>query len=89
MQRFIVKKDAIWEIVKVSSGFLFQKPMLETDYHLFTSETLKSDIFRLFSRLTEARQFVDVGVNIGQALLEVMNADNKLDYFGFEPNIEA
>lgn len=63
--------------------------MLETEYHLLTSETFKSDIFRLLSGLTEAQQFVDVGVNIGQTLLELMNASNKLDYFGFEPNIEA
>ena len=55
MQRLIVKKDAIWEIVKGSSGFPFQKPMLETDYHLFTSETFKSDVFSLFPGLIEAQ----------------------------------
>lgn len=89
VQRLVVKKDTIWELGKGSIGFSFQMPLPKTDLHVLTYETFKSDIFRLFSGLTKARQFVDVGVNIGQTMLEVMSLNNELDYFGFEPNIEA
>ena len=43
----------------------------------------------MFSTVSPGRQFVDVGVNIGQTMLEVARLLPKIEYFGFEPNIEA
>ncbi len=89
VKRLIVSRDVTWGLAKGSSSFQFERPESELFYHVLTSETFKSDIFCLFSRLTAARQFVDVGVNVGQTLLEVMSLNGEIDYFGFEPNIEA
>ena len=56
---------------------------------IFPLETFKSSILKMFSTVSPASQFVDVGVNIGQTMLEVARLLPKIEYFGFEPNIEA
>lgn len=34
-------------------------------------------------------QFVDIGVNVGQTMVEILSLYPELEYHGFEPNIEA
>ncbi len=43
---------------------------------------------KLIKQCLNARtgSFVDVGVNVGQTLLDWVAADSEVDYFGFEPN---
>lgn len=43
----------------------------------------------MFSTVAPVSQLVDVGVNIGQTMLEVARLLPKIEYFGFEPHIEA
>mgnify|MGYP001375144238 CR=1 FL=1 len=56
---------------------------------IFPLETFKSSILKMFSTVSPGRQFVDVGVNIGQTMLEVFSQNSEVEYFGFEPNPQA
>jgi FkbM family methyltransferase len=89
VQHAVVKRDIIWDFVKGSNALSLKEPISDPKCYVYPSGTFKTNIFWLFSRLTESRQFVDVGVNIGQTLVEIMSLNSKINYFGFEPNIEA
>ena len=41
------------------------------------------------SHIANIHQFVDVGANLGQTMLEVFLNNQQIEYFGFEPNPQA
>lgn len=54
---------------------------------LWNKERWMFDLVRRLRRLTSTESaFIDVGVNLGQTLIEVKSVDSNLPYYGFEPN---
>lgn len=49
----------------------------------------KSAILELLSGAADTNCFVDVGANLGQTMLEAYSFNEKIRYFGFEPNPDA
>lgn len=49
----------------------------------------KSALLHRLRKYCNTLQFVDVGANVGQTLLEVGSSNPDLEYFGFEPNPHA
>ena len=56
---------------------------------VFASSGFKSAVMQKIAKIANVNQFVDVGANLGQTMLEVFLSDNNIDYFGFEPNPQA
>ena len=65
------------------------EPTGQSEKLIYMNGSFKLDILRYFSSLTSSDKFVDVGVNVGQTMLEVMAAWPYMQYFGFEPNPQA
>jgi len=49
----------------------------------------KVTLIQRLSKISNANQFVDVGANVGQTMLEIFSSNQKVEYFGFEPNPQA
>ena len=49
----------------------------------------KSQLIELLRNSANVNQFVDVGANTGQTMLEVFSQNPAIEYFGFEPNPQA
>lgn len=53
--------------------------------NLFMSEPWMIDILKIVLPI-ENKNFIDVGVNIGQTLLKLKSVSSEINYIGFEPN---
>jgi FkbM family methyltransferase len=56
---------------------------------LYLQPSFKSDILKLIQSHLPVQQFIDVGANYGQTLVEVFSLIPNIDYYGFEPNSTA
>ena len=55
----------------------------------FARSGFKSAVIQKISKIANINQFVDVGANLGQTMLEVFSSNKNIEYFGFEPNPQA
>lgn len=86
-QRIALTKLQLWERVRptLKSGALAVPAHPGTAQLIYREPDWKADVI---GRILSARDgvFVDVGVNIGQTLIDYTEAPRKSGYVGFEPN---
>lgn len=87
--RLSLKRNIVWELEAFEGKAEFAIPINEEQALLYASGTFKREIVKSFLDLTGCRQFVDVGANIGQTMMEIAYSFPDFDYYGFEPNVEA
>lgn len=56
---------------------------------VFARPGFKSTLIQKIAEIANVNQFVDVGANLGQTMLEVFLNNKNIEYFGFEPNPHA
>jgi FkbM family methyltransferase len=64
-------------------------PTGRTTQVAFARSGFKSAVIQKIAKIANVNQFVDVGANLGQTMLEVFSSNNNIEYFGFEPNPQA
>lgn len=66
----------------------FSVPLLEglNEGLLYLKPSFKSDVLGLIHRFYPVEQFIDIGANYGQTMLEVFSLFPQIQYIGFEPN---
>lgn len=66
----------------------FSVPLLEglNEGLLYLKPSFKSDVLNLIHRSYPVEQFIDIGANYGQTMLEVFSLFSQIKYIGFEPN---
>lgn len=89
VERFFLRQTVQWEKKASSSAFNPVVPPKTGNQFILTKNTFKSDIVSIWRKLSASNQFVDIGVNVGQTMLEIMSLFEDLSYYGFEPNVSA
>jgi FkbM family methyltransferase len=54
---------------------------------LYLQPSFKSDILKFIQPHLPVQQFIDIGANYGQTLLEIYSLIPNIEYYGFEPNL--
>lgn len=70
------------------NGKKFTIPLIEglNEPLIHAKPSFKTEIFQKINQIRTLSDFIDIGANFGQTLLEVMGVSGKINYFGFEPN---
>lgn len=53
--------------------------------NLYLSEPWMTDLLKIVLPI-DKKQFVDIGVNVGQTLIKLKSVNSEIEYIGFEPN---
>lgn len=78
--------------IKIKSyNSVFKIPIINSVgfQNIRTTEQWMLDLLKLIIPISTNKNFVDVGVNIGQTLLKLRAVDKEMNYIGFEPNPSA
>ena len=84
-----LEKTITWKLEGQSVSSALFAPKNTKQLISLIEGTFKSEIVRMFRRCTGSLQFVDVGVNTGQTMMEILKLFPDTDYYGFEPNPDA
>lgn len=88
-ERQLLTKTITWGLGARSAENSLRLPENSRQSIQVIKGTFKSEIVRIFRRCTGSLQFVDVGVNTGQTMIEILQLFPDMNYFGFEPNPDA
>ena len=89
VKRLSVKRSVDWSIGDGQSQYGLRTPKAYEQQLIYPQQTFKSRILSKFVEVSTSAQFVDIGVNIGQTLVEVLSLYPEFEYHGFEPSVEA
>lgn len=89
VDRIQLSRAVQWHTARSGQGIDVALPPSASNELVLISDTFKSHIFRIWAKFSASNQFVDVGANIGQTMLEVLPIKRGLEYYGFEPNVSA
>lgn len=89
VNRIRLSRTIQWSNAGSTSWSLLDVPTPSSESLILAAGTFKTEILKIWRRLSDSNQFVDVGMNIGQTMLEVLGISRELDYYGFEPNMFA
>ena len=89
VKRHLVKRAVRWFTDDSQSPSEFLPPKAHEQRLVYSSQTFKSHILQMFLEAFPCAQFVDIGVNVGQTMIEILRLYPDIEYHGFEPNIEA
>ena len=89
VKRQSLKRSVEWSFGNSQTLSGFQAPRAREQKLIYSSQTFKSHILSKFMEVSPCAQFVDIGVNVGQTMVEILSLYPELEYHGFEPNIEA
>jgi FkbM family methyltransferase len=83
----LLKKLSFEYKIKLQNQY-FIIPLIEgkNETLLYNQITFKYDLLNKINHIASVHQFLDIGANVGQTLLEVMFFSKTVQYFGFEPN---
>jgi len=88
-ERQLLTKTTVWVSDRQIASESLTLPKNSRQSIQIMKGTFKSEVVRIFRQCTGSTQFVDVGVNTGQTMVEILQSFPDLIYFGFEPNPEA
>ena len=89
VKRHLVKRAVRWFTDDSQSPSEFLPPKAHEQRLIYSLQTFKSHILQMFLEAFPCAQFVDIGVNVGQTMIEILRLYPEIEYHGFEPNIEA
>ena len=88
VERIVLRRTVQWKKNSLS-GMNPALPPQHGNELVLSRNTFKSDIACIWRKLYGSNQFVDVGVNVGQTMVEILSLFADLSYYGFEPNVTA
>ena len=85
-----LQKSQAWQ-VNDGTGLqpIFRLPIARKTEVRYAANGFKSTLMQKIRHIANINQFVDVGANLGQTMLEVFSDNQEVEYFGFEPNPQA
>lgn len=89
VNRIRLSRAVQWGMLRPGQVVDLALPASARNDFVLTMSTFKTSILRIWEKFSASNQFVDVGANIGQTMLEVLSSKRGLDYYGFEPNVSA
>jgi len=78
-----------WQLMADDLPPIFSAPVGRRTDVRWTSAGFKSSVIQKIASISNVNQFVDVGANVGQTMLEVFSGNPRIEYYGFEPNPHA
>lgn len=78
-----------WQHIADDQPPIFPAPAGRKTDVRWSSTGFKSSVIQKIANISNVNQFVDVGANVGQTMLEVFYGNPSIEYYGFEPNPQA
>lgn len=85
-----LQRQVIWQVPSAPDQQVAWKiPSPRATRISWNSSGFKSSIVKLLEAFANTSQFIDIGANVGQSMLEIWMLNSEVEYFGFEPNPQA
>ena len=85
-----LQKSQTWQVMDgTGMQSILRLPAARKTEVRYAANGFKSTLIQKIRHIANINQFVDVGANLGQTMLEVFSENHGIEYFGFEPNPQA